>query len=484
MKRVRQTGLLRWLLPLCVYFILVAVLLASYRSHEYDRVVFTKESEMALAIEQENDKLDIRINSVVSSLRVAADASSFWAMKHNHNQIKQVLKGIVESTEATDAIACNLSGVGYDYQGREVDISGEYYFKELTDEYSRNGLGMLLPLDPVKQRNDDVLVVAHVDYEKQKGGYFIVTLPIFPVTKQLLPDKYSCENISTITMDGVVLASTVEFGQGVNAGKPKGFWEMLPPGISKDTIKLNISQKNTLMSEIKGYGYIIMVPMREAGGCTVALITYEEMKAMTRNEMKLINTLIIKMLLLSILFFVLVFIASLLGDHVQKRLRERKLSQVERDPVTGLLTEYSAYREIQKYIEETGSGKGIMFLIGIEGDLLSDNSQRETIDEKRKEFARTLVGNFRSSDIVGRVGDDRFLVFLKGVVGEKDLRKQTDEMQMFLRDMEVVDRGVQVTPHAGAAIYPDHGKSAKELVGAAEKALERSKEIGGGRLSF
>ena len=105
-------------------------------------------------------------------------------------------------------------------------------------------------------------------------------------------------------------------------------------------------------------------------------------------------------------------------------------------------------------------------------------------DEKIKEFASTLYSRFRATDIVARFTNDRFMVFLKDIYDQKDVRKQADEMQMFLHDSRFIDADREVTVNAGAAIYPDNGRNVPDVVVSAEKALERSKTVGRGILSF
>ena len=79
---------------------------------------------------------------------------------------------------------------------------------------------------------------------------------------------------------------------------------------------------------------------------------------------------------------------------------------------------------------------------------------------------------------------DMFLVFLKDIYEQKDVRKHTDEMQLFLHDTRFFDDDKEVTVNAGAAFYPDNGKTVPDVLAAAEKALERSAAVGKGILSF
>ena len=106
------------------------------------------------------------------------------------------------------------------------------------------------------------------------------------------------------------------------------------------------------------------------------------------------------------------------------------------------------------------------------------------LDEKRREFARVLLGSFRATDIIGYLGGSDYAVFLKGIKQDKDIRKQTDELQMFLHDIQDAGEGYEVYGNAGIALYPEKGLTTEELTNAAKDALLRASHLGKSKLSF
>ena len=482
MKKTRIKTHLRWLVPVFIYFIVLAIVLVIFKNDIRKKAVVTKETEIAHAIHDEIADIDLSIKGAMSYVEASSKAMSFYALEYNNNQIIVLLKNIMDNTDATEVYVCDSDGVGYDNEGKEISLSEYGFFEEIVAEYSRGGSGMVRPDDADGERAKEVLLVSQVTFEKKEHGYLIARLPIEDLSDRIFMDKYLVEAVAIVTMDGYVISMTGE--RAYDEAMEQDFWEMLPEGLSRNTIKLSISQKNEYMSEIPGYGYVVLLPMKTTNGGVVALIRYDQMKAMTKDVSEAFISLTVKIISLSILLVIMVFVSYYLSDVIEARIIQKKLSAIEIDPATGLLTRTSAEQQIKAHIEDPSGNGGLLFLIGIEGIKKETELDIKIADARRHAFAKALGANFRASDIVARVGDDRYIVFLKNVSADKDVRKQTDEMQMFLHDVEINDEKEKISAHAGAALYPENGKTVQELINSAQEAYERSKMAGVGRLSF
>ena len=207
------------------------------------------------------------------------------------------------------------------------------------------------------------------------------------------------------------------------------------------------------------------------------------MQDMINGQMVSGNSFAITMVVISVLFVVLVFLANLLGDYTQKKILEKKASGQELDVVTGLLSGDQTMKDIDSYTSANPDSGGMLFVIGTNLASSGDEVNNRGNDALR-DFARVLKSGFRASDIIGRTGDGEFVVFLKGIREEKDIRKQTDEMQMFLHDAASDNEENGLTALAGAVLFPAGGHNARELLESGRKALARARQDGSGRLSF
>ena len=475
---------LKWLVPIVIYLIAVAIILSVYKGIIYKRAASAKLTEMALAISKEVRDKDIVMSEAISAMTMSGRAMSLYAMNYNSNQIKVLLKSLMDETELIYALVCDSDGKGYDYLGKEISIGNKEYFQVITSEYSRGGTGMVLPDRSENSRNTETLIVSGVRFENRDSGYLVATLPVNTIADQLFKEHFILDKCAVVTLNGDIFADDMNDSPeafSVDAS----FWEQIPPGISRDTIKLSISQKNVYMGAVPGYGYAVVSPFSSAAGGVVAFVDEKAMRAMTDETMNDYSAEAFKLIIASAGLIALIMLSYYLSDVIEKRVRKKLYETRELDELSGLLTKESAVAEIGKYANAEGSKRGILFVLQLP-EIQDARQNRGDVfaDEKIKEFSRTLYGRFRASDIVSRYDDDKFMVFLKDIYDQKDIRKQTDEMQLFLHDSRFFDEDKEVTPNAGAAIYPDNGRNVPDILAAAEKALERSKTIGRGILSF
>lgn len=98
-----------------------------------------------------------------------------------------------------------------------------------------------------------------------------------------------------------------------------------------------------------------------------------------------------------------------------------------------------------------------------------------------KSLSTILMDSIREGDIVARYGGEEFLIILRGVnirgaykIAER-IRKNVYDMGVNFGDPANKKR---ITISVGISCYPYHGSDALELIGNADKALYRAKEMG------
>ena len=86
---------------------------------------------------------------------------------------------------------------------------------------------------------------------------------------------------------------------------------------------------------------------------------------------------------------------------------------------------------------------------------------------------------FNENSIIGRIGGDEFIVFLKDTDSEELLYKKAEYLvREFRRNFIGENLDYKVSGSIGIAKYPQHGKSFKELFVNADKAVYLAKNKG------
>lgn len=157
------------------------------------------------------------------------------------------------------------------------------------------------------------------------------------------------------------------------------------------------------------------------------------------------------------------------------------------DALTGLLNRESTIEQIKDCIEGYGAG-GTHALLFIDLDCfkqVNDRMGHPVGDVVLKDTARKIRDVFRRDDIVGRVGGDEFLVLLKNVESEKDVRGRTNEIFDSLAIQgSRSNLDPCVTCSIGISMYMGDGRPFDELYEEADRAMYIAKSCGLGRVAF
>ena len=164
-----NTRHLRWLIPLIIYYVIMAITLRTYWTYSYSRAVEAKENEIAFDVEMSLDNIDFSVENAMSRITQLGESLSLYTHTDNKNQITLLLKNMVEETELSNSFVCDLDGVGYDMDGRDIRVGEESYFGAVTAEYSRGGVGMILP-DGQADMDSEILIVNGITYSNKEKG--------------------------------------------------------------------------------------------------------------------------------------------------------------------------------------------------------------------------------------------------------------------------------------------------------------------------
>lgn len=174
-------------------------------------------------------------------------------------------------------------------------------------------------------------------------------------------------------------------------------------------------------------------------------------------------------------------IGKISNIDVQIKEKEKLRERSERDPLTTLYNKETTERLINKFLKIDGMAyKGILFLIDFDNFKgINDNLGHLFGDSVLRDASSRLRRIFRSTDVIGRVGGDEFIVYINGKYNDDMIQQKTEEIQRIF-DRIYTDRGKALATSCsiGIAIAPKHGISYKELFKKADVALYQAKNRG------
>ncbi|WP_160689479.1 diguanylate cyclase [Clostridium sp. C2-6-12] len=174
-------------------------------------------------------------------------------------------------------------------------------------------------------------------------------------------------------------------------------------------------------------------------------------------------------------------VGAIINIHKEKIETEELLFKAQRDSLTELFNKGNTQNMIEQYmINNESDAIGALFVIDVDNfKAINDDLGHLAGDKVLKGISSMFLEVFTEDSIIGRIGGDEFIVFLKDINSEEALRKKADELvNGFKREFIEVTKEYKVSGSIGIALYPQHGKSFKELFENADKAVYLAKKKG------
>ncbi len=161
-------------------------------------------------------------------------------------------------------------------------------------------------------------------------------------------------------------------------------------------------------------------------------------------------------------------------------------SLVQKDILTNCYNRISTENLIKKVLEQAPDTSHALFVIDIDNfESINENLGHTYGDNVLREVADNLRGYFREGDIIGRIGDDDFLVFLKNVDNKGALIQKAEGITNVLKGSYSSDTGkYKLSGSVGVARFLHDANDYDELLKTANIALRQAQAAGKGSYKF
>ncbi|MEG1923971.1 MAG: diguanylate cyclase [Clostridia bacterium] len=174
----------------------------------------------------------------------------------------------------------------------------------------------------------------------------------------------------------------------------------------------------------------------------------------------------------------------IITDVSNKKSREiEEKNKLERDALTNTYNRSKITELVGQIIAENPNVQHAFIMFDLDGfKKVNDNFGHLLGDKVLKDITTSLMSLLRTGDLIGRLGGDEFLLFLKDIPYDDviDRRAQLICQMINLK----LNADVIVTGSLGISMYPRDGLSFDELYSKADIALYQSKNTGKGKYAF
>jgi len=158
------------------------------------------------------------------------------------------------------------------------------------------------------------------------------------------------------------------------------------------------------------------------------------------------------------------------------------------DTLTGLPNRKQFRKQLQRTIDKwhRRDGRIIVLTLGLDRFKAINTTFGHTLgDALLQASARRIVATLYETDLVARTGGDEFSVLLRDTHQVRDAKRVGEKLlQAFAQPFPIGAHDIFLTASIGIALWPHDGDSADALIRAADGALDRAKQAGGGSCQF
>lgn len=477
--------LLQWVLPVGVFGLIVVIILAAFNANIKSAAASDYEGSVLDATKQYATNVYASVQRSESVGNVVAASISDFELRNDG--IVASLSYIVEYSDAYSAVFCDANNNAITDTGEVIDIVNTTYYNDLlTDNvyeyhFVQNdgimGNPALVITIPVPDTNAKVLV--------------FYPMGMTNIRKLVTTDKdFDAKSYCMILdSDGAVLASTFSDSRYIIGAN---IWEELLKTNATATIRRvktraqsgNSGSFSATINGIDSFATFSPIP-----GTDKFLMIVLDQTAVAKAESRLAAGSTKKLgLLVSVmaLFVVIITIVNIVQIYVTTRNKEALEDKADTDLLTGLKNKIATEREIKEYMEANPDKLAMMFLVDLDNfKKINDTMGHAFGDEVLRELGRNIGVNFRVTDVIGRIGGDEFMIFLKNLKEDPNTLKEAQKLSYFFKHFQVGDYvKYSVTASIGAAVFPAHGTDFESLYKSADAAVYKSKKRGKNQLSF
>lgn len=154
------------------------------------------------------------------------------------------------------------------------------------------------------------------------------------------------------------------------------------------------------------------------------------------------------------------------------------------DGLTGLPNRIALMQHLDRAIARCGNEKyfAVLFIDLDKFKPVNDQHGHQIGDLLLQEVAARIRSNVRASDIVGRLGGDEFLMVIESIENTEHAGPIAQEViEQLTEPFFIQGLTLNIGASVGVAFYPKDGRSADDIIGAADQAMYQAKEAGRGR---
>jgi len=486
-KRENKNQFTAWIIATILLFAYFLIVLLTYSSQMKKEAASAVQDEL----EEHANKLVYSFSKNIATVNQTATTTSVILAQDADNLFiggVDKLQAAVDSSFATYGFIADSTGAAVDIKGNSLDVWQDVYYAEAL-----SGVQTISDIEIDEEGSSTIRFYAPISNGGSVRGVLCLSYPADQFARLPRTSEHDGQTVYALMKNDGTLASIVgktvmENGQNLYS------YISDVAGASEDEAQRKLKQN---LDNGKSGQQFVMIDGREKflnyrivgtnDWYVLEIYTSDYFARLQRRNYRSTQKVLVKMIVALFLFFGVVLLLNLFSKALYKKKNEELQSKAETDLLTGLLNKIATERHIQDYIDGEGSTEpGMLFVLDIDNfKKINDTMGHAFGDQVLSTLGVRLRNQFRSSDIIGRIGGDEFIVYLKNVSDKDAQTREIERLLGFFKDFQAGDYvKYSVTASIGVALYPQDGSSFEEIYKAADKGVYLSKKRGKNQIAY
>lgn len=479
MDNQNKSSVLQWFVPTGIMMVVVIATLLSFSAKSNKEAESTVSKTLITSAEGYGDQFLHELQKVG---KVGETAGEIFERTGTDDEagMMEILGIAAKCADVEKVLYCGPDGQAVDQTGVSLDIGQEPWFKEI-----------LIGEFPYVYADEEhsVIVVKHIG-QNAAQGYLMLYYPMERFADMLLQSGYdSTSFLAVVDLEGNIMgvsgAETNVCVQGENIltaieaenGENARMIRNRLSNSARGSVDIQTGKQRQVLTSVPlgTNRWSLILGVSEA---------YAERQAnyIRKNTRDMVLALAITIAV----FFCVVMIINIVGKIHSNNKKKELEDKADTDLLTGLNNKLATERKIKDYMAKHQDEQAMMFMIDIDNfKKINDTLGHAFGDEVLRSLGTQIGAIFRASDIIGRVGGDEFMVFLKDVGTDEAILKEARKMETFFKNFQAGEYvKYKATASIGVAVFPQEGNDFETLYKAADQGVYKAKKRGKNQLAF
>lgn len=485
MENQNKSIAFQWILPSAILMIVVLIMLFNFSTKSSaDAQEDVSKSLIDVTKQYEDDFM----NELESLKMISQPIKKLLERESSENRgrVVELLDVLASGSSAYKVCYCAADGQGLNQLGEDISLADMEYFQTILNSPNVS----YVYVEEENYLAEDVIVVAErVAADTDDERYLLMYYPMNKFSKLMTKSDFDVNAFLTLIDDeGNILGTS---GADSRLLDGNNLLETIEGENKETTQVIRNRMKNGARGSSKvtvgGASYMLVYVPFDANQWEMVLgVTQPYVDRQVELQWEHTKSMLTSLVVVVFIFICIVMVVNIISK-IRRTEKEKQLeNKADTDLLTGLNNKLATERKIKEYMLQNPNSQSMMFMVDVDNfKKINDTMGHAFGDEVLRSLGQQIGGIFRASDIIGRIGGDEFMIFLKGITDAEAVRKEAKKVEDFFKGFQAGEYvKYAATASIGVAIFPQEGSDFESLYKAADQGVYKAKKRGKNQLAF